>query len=139
MEAFHTGNMTGQNNTGSRPNEPVKHFTATSLIGDKIFNAEGERLGRIKDIMLDVMEARIVYVVIASGGFGGLNQEYLAVPMQALRIAKEHHKAFILDETRESMKRYPAFDKDHWANTNLPDANATRLNEGGFMRTNKDI
>jgi sporulation protein YlmC with PRC-barrel domain len=129
MEAFHIGNMKGQNNSGSRPNDPLKHLAVSSLIGYDIFNPAGETLGKIKDIMIDFTEARIAYVVIEFGGFPGMNQKYFAVPMQMLAIAKEHKNAFILNETQESLKRYPGFDKDHWPNTNAPIGNATSSNE----------
>lgn len=107
MKAFHIDNMTGQNNSESTPNEPLKHLTASSLIGDNIFNPAGETLGRIKDIMIDITEGRIAYVIIEFGGFLGMNQKPFAVPMQALQVAKEHKNAFILNETKESLKSSP--------------------------------
>jgi len=137
MEAFHIDNMTGQNNSGSRPNDPLKHLAVSSLIGDDIFSPAGESLGKIKDIMIDLIEAKIAYVVIEFGGFLGMNQKYFAVPMQALAIAKEHKNAFILNETKESLKRYPGFDKDHWPNTNSHAASAESSNEDVFMRGSK--
>lgn len=118
METFHIDNMTGRNKRGHRANDPLTHLAASSLIGDSIFNSEGETLGKIKDIMINLVEAKIAYVVIESGGFLGMNQKYFAVPMHALAIAKEHKNAFILNETKESLKQYPGFDKDHWPNTN---------------------
>jgi sporulation protein YlmC with PRC-barrel domain len=137
MEAFHIDNRTGQNNSGARANDPLKYLAVSSLIGDNIFNPAGETLGKIKDIMIDIIEAKIAYVVIEFGGFLGMNQKYFAVPMQALTIAKEHKNAFILNETRESLKEYPGFDKDHWPNTNSHEANAESSNEDGFMHVGK--
>ena len=134
MEAFHIDNMTGQNNSGPRPNDPLKYLAVSSLIGDSIFNPAGETLGKIKDIMIDITEAKITYVVIEFGGFLGMNQKYFAVPMQALAIAKEHKNAFILNETKESLKRYPGFDKDHWPDTNSHMEGAGSSNEGGKQR-----
>lgn len=138
MEAFQVDSMTGQNNTGARPNDPLKRLAASSLIGDNIFNPAGENLGKIKDIMIDISESKIEYLVIEFGGFLGMNQKYFAVPMQALSIAKEHKNAFILNETKESLKRYPGFDKDHWPNTNAHIENATSSNENGFMSGGND-
>ena len=46
MEAFHIDNMTGRNNSGARPNDPLKHLAASSLIpGHKILNPQVETLG----------------------------------------------------------------------------------------------
>lgn len=137
MEAFHIDNMTGQNNSGPRSNEPLKHLTASSLIGDNIFNPAGETLGKIKDIMIDITEARIAYVIIEFGGLLGINQKLFAVPMQALRVAKEHTNAFILDETKESLKNYPGSDKEHWSETNSHGGDLSSTNNEGFMRGNQ--
>src|SRR5687767_2186899 len=103
MEAFHIDNMTGRNNSGPRLNNPLKHLAVSSLIGDNILNPSGESLGKIKDIIIDITEAKIAYVVIEFGGFLGINQKYFALPLQALTIAKEHRNAFILNETKESL------------------------------------
>lgn len=107
MEALHIDNITGQNSSGERPNDPVRNLAASSLIGDSIFNPAGETLGKIKDIMIDIIEGRIAYVIIEFGGFLGMNQKPFAVPMQALQVAKEHKNAFILNETKESLKSSP--------------------------------
>jgi hypothetical protein len=84
--------------------------------------------------MIDIIEAKIAYVVTEFGGFLGMSQKYFAVPMQALAIAKEHKNEFILNETKESLKRYPEFDKDQWLNTNSYVGSAENSNEDGFKR-----
>lgn len=137
MKAFHIDNMTGQNNSGSRPNEPLKHLTASSLIGDNIFNPAGETLGKIKDIMIDIIEGRILYVIVEFGGFLGMNQKLFAVPMQALQLAKEHKNAFILNETKESLKSYPGFDKEHWPETNSHGVDSPGTMGEGFVQGNQ--
>jgi sporulation protein YlmC with PRC-barrel domain len=119
MESFNTDNITGKNTSGANSNVPLQRLTATSLIGDSIVNLQGETLGKLHDIMIDLAEGKVEYVVIEFGGFLGINQKYFAVPFQALTRAKEHHHAFVLDETKESMKKYPGFDKEHWPDTNL--------------------
>ena len=131
MEAFHVDNMTGRNSSGARPNDPLKHLAVSSLIGDNIFNPAGDNLGKVKDIMVDITEGKIEYVVIEFGGFLGMHQKYFAVAWQALTIAKEHRNAFILNETKESLKRYPGFDKDHWPNTNSPLVNPASSSDDG--------
>src|SRR4051812_26590145 len=57
-------NMTGENHFGKRPNTPVKFLTATSVIGDDVRNNLDENLGKIKDVMIDVQNGSIEYVVV---------------------------------------------------------------------------
>lgn len=135
----YTDNVTGRNTSGANSNRPLKRLTASSLIGDNIINPEGEALGRIHDIMVDLEEGKIEYVVIEFGGFLGLNQKYFAIPFKALSIAKEHRHSFILNETRESLKRYPGFDRDHWPETNLHDVKRKGTDSGSFMGSNTGI
>lgn len=131
MDAFQVDNKTGRHNYSAIPNDPLKDFAVSSLIGNDVFNPSGDALGKIKDIMIDITEGRVQYVVIEFGGFLGMNHKYFAIPFQALAMAKEHRHAFILNETKESLKQYPEFNKDQWANTNS-EAHPGKSNEGGF-------
>jgi sporulation protein YlmC with PRC-barrel domain len=85
----------------------------SALIGSTIINRDGDSLGRIHDIMVDIEQGKIQYVVIEFGGFMGLNQKYFALAFDALTVAKEHRNAFIINETKESIKRFISFDKEH--------------------------
>ncbi|RAW02016.1 PRC-barrel domain-containing protein [Pseudochryseolinea flava] len=126
-------NTTGKNHTGKEANKPVRILTAKSIIGDKISNCADEDLGSIEDIMLNIDEGRIEYVIIAFGGFIGMNKKYFAVPFAALTIDTKNH-AFVFDQSRSVFENDPGFDKKHW-----PDANfhTTRSrNYGGFMGAN---
>ena len=59
----------GINREGAHPNMPLKYLTATSIIGDKVYNEKDEHMGKIADIMIDITTAKIEYVVIGFGGF----------------------------------------------------------------------
>lgn len=118
MKDFHIDNLTGRNSAGLTPNQPLQRLAATSIIGDNIFNPSGEILGKIKDLMLDITQGKVEYVVVESGGFLGMNQKYFAIPWDALSVAREHQHAFMLNEERSDWKQYPGFDKNHWPDTN---------------------
>ena len=118
MGDYRIDNMTGRNSSGEKSNNPLKRLAASSIVGDHIFSPAGEDLGRITDIMIDITEGKVDYVVIEFGGFLGMSQKYIAVPLKDLTIAKEHRHAFILNESKESLKKYVGFDKDHWPETN---------------------
>jgi sporulation protein YlmC with PRC-barrel domain len=88
-------------------------MTAVTLIGDEIVNREGEKLGRLEDIMLDVPNGRIAYAVLSMGGFLGLGDKLFAVPWELLQLDTDH-KNMILDVPRERLEQAPGFDKDRW-------------------------
>jgi sporulation protein YlmC with PRC-barrel domain len=86
---------------------------AATLIGDKVVNAEGEGLGEIEAIMLDVRSGRIAYAVLSFGGFLGFGSKLFAIPWSALTLdAKE--KRFVLNVSKEKLENAEGFDEDHW-------------------------
>ena len=117
MEPCAKDNMSGENHTSLYPNRPVRCLTATSFIGDKIFNNLNEELGEVNNFMLNINKGTIEYVVIEFGGFLGMGEKLLAVPFRTLLLDVNRH-AFILGVKREVLKNAPGFDKEHWPETN---------------------
>ncbi|HEY8935630.1 MAG TPA: PRC-barrel domain-containing protein [Cyclobacteriaceae bacterium] len=132
---FDSDNLTGINHEGSRSNSPLRFLTASSIIGDKVFNTYKERLGTIEDIMIDITQGRIEYVVIELGGFLGIGEKYFAVPFSLLQVDPEK-EAFILDQDKETLKNAPGFDKDHWPETNSHYYDSSTTYWGDFMGPN---
>ena len=133
MKENELDNSTGKNHAGNHANRPVKILTASSVIGDKVYNKNGDDMGRILDIMLDMDTGNIEYVIIAFGGFMGMHKKYFAVPFEALTLDGDQ-QAFIFDQNKESFERHPGFDKGHWPEANFH-TKETRY-YGGFMGPN---
>ena len=111
-------NLTGVNTEGKHPNLPLKYLTAKSIIGDKVVNAKGEDMGAIEDIMVNITTGQIEYVIIKFGGFLTINEKYFAIPFNRLQVDPER-KAFILEQSRETLEKAPGFDMAHWPETNF--------------------
>jgi sporulation protein YlmC with PRC-barrel domain len=88
-------------------------MSASSLVNDSVMNRQGETLGEIEEIMIDVRRGRIAYAVLAAGGFLGIGEKYFSIPWGALTLDTDN-KCFILDVDKERIKNAPGFDKDHW-------------------------
>lgn len=91
-------------NSAARPGV----VTVSKIMGYQVKNPNGETLGEIEDIVLDVSEDRIAYVVIAFGGFLGLGEELTPVPFSALVPAVDE-AAFILPMTPERLEKAPRY------------------------------
>lgn len=128
-------NLTGENHEGQDANRPVKYLTASTIIGDRVYNRQDEPLGTIKEIMLDIRQGNIEYVVIEFGGFLGVGGKLFAVPFGALEIDTARH-AFVLDRDRDVLENAPGFDKDHWPETNSQTMRESAVYWGGFMGPN---
>jgi PRC-barrel domain len=84
-------------------------------IGENVYNSKGEKLGDIKEIMLDVENGRVAYAVLSFGGFLGIADKLFAVPWNALTLKLETlDTRFLLDVEKERLESAPGFDKDDW-------------------------
>ena len=118
MNSFQEDNLTGVNNEGAHPNLPLKFLTASSIIGDKVHNEKGEHMGKIEDIMIDLTNGKIEYIVIEFGGFLTIGEKYFAIPFSLLKVDPVK-KVFIFNQPREMLEKAPGFDMSHWPETNF--------------------
>lgn len=89
-------------------------LSSTSIEGTKVSNLQDEKLGDIKDLMIDVESGRIVYAVLSvSEGFLNLDSKYFAIPWQALQFDTNNEIAR-LDVNEDKLENSPGFDKDNW-------------------------
>lgn len=88
-------------------------MAADTLQGDRVVNLQGDDLGEIQDIMLDVPSGRVAYAVLSFGGVLGLGDKLFAIPWGALTL-DANRQCFVLDIERERLKHAPGFDKHHW-------------------------
>jgi sporulation protein YlmC with PRC-barrel domain len=116
-KTYETDNRTGANQEGPDANRPLERLTATSIIGDKVENVDGDDLGRIDNLMVNIHTGQIEYVVLEYGSFLGLGGKLFAIPFSELQVVPEKH-GFILNRNEEYLKNSPGFDKDHWPDTN---------------------
>jgi sporulation protein YlmC with PRC-barrel domain len=88
-------------------------LSSSTIKGDKIVNEAGDDLGKIEELMIDLRDGRLAYVVMSFGGFLGLGDKLFAIPWQAFRL-KLHDHAFILDVPKDVLEKAEGFDKDNW-------------------------
>lgn len=88
-------------------------MAAATLDGNKVMSSDGEHVGKISDIMLDVRGGRIAYAVLSTGGFLGMGDTLHAIPWSALTLDTDD-KCFVIDAPAERIRNAPGFDKDHW-------------------------
>lgn len=135
MTTLSKENLSGVNHGGMHPNTPLQYLTASSIMSNKVQNKKGDKLGDIKDIMIDITTGKIEYMVIEFGGFLGIGEKYFAVPFRLLTIDTVD-EVYILDQDKETLENAPGFDKDHWPKTNSHEFDSSNLYWGSFMGQN---
>lgn len=114
---FEADNRSGINHEGPVANTPVRRLTSTSIIGDKVENLQGEDLGKIDNLMVNVDTGNIEYVVLEFGSFMGIGGKLFAIPFSEFQLDSDK-QVFLLDRSKEYLKNVPGFDKTHWPDTN---------------------
>lgn len=99
-------------------------MAASTLESTKVYSADDEHVGEIKEIMLDVPHGRIAYAVLTTGGFLGIGDTLHAIPWSALLMDTDA-KCFRIGLTAERIKAAPGFDKDQWPSMADPQWGAT--------------
>jgi len=97
--------------------DPDKRYrrvlSASTLAGDSVRNAAGEDLGKVNEIMIDILSGRVAYAVLSFGGVLGMGSKLFAVPWNVLRV-DEDEKCFVMDVDKRTLENAPGFDKDNW-------------------------
>lgn len=100
-----------------------------TLIGSEVVTRTDEKLGSVKDFMMNTASGSINYAVISAGGFLGIGDKLYAVPWEALSLDTQA-KNFILDVDVEQFKSAPGFEKDDWPD--MADATWARSVRGHY-------
>lgn len=90
-------------------------MSASTLIGNDVYNQQDEDLGDVKELMLDMRTGKVTYAVLSFGGFLGMGEKLFAVPWEALTLDTEN-KRFTLDVSKDRLESAPGFDSDNWPN-----------------------
>jgi len=88
-----------------------RDMRASELIGSGVRNARGENLGEIKDLIVDVNNDRVHYVVLSFGGFLGFGDQLFAYPVRMFTQAADGDK-LVLNVGKADLKAAPGMDKD---------------------------
>lgn len=116
-KSYEVDNRTGINHEGPVANVPVRRLTASSIIGDSVENPEGEDLGKIDNLMINLNTGKVEYAVLEFGSFLGIGGKLFAIPFSELNLDPDR-ELFILSRNKEYLKQTPGFDKAHWPDTN---------------------
>lgn len=84
---------------------------SSRVIGTEVYNMNGEKIGKIEDIILDKLSPRIMFAVISFGGFLGIGEKYHAVPW-ALLDYQDSTGGYVVPFSKEVLENAPTYDLD---------------------------
>ncbi len=86
-------------------------LSARDLHGNEIYDRQGNKLGTIEDLMLDLDSSRVEYAVLAFATPLGQATKHFAVPVSALALDSEN-ECFVVSATKERLEGADGFDID---------------------------
>jgi sporulation protein YlmC with PRC-barrel domain len=92
--------------------------------GMNVEDANGEKIGRLKDLILDARLAELKYGIIGSGSFAGLGSQRKIVPAHALSLGTAKRNTLALEAVRSVWKQTPTFKR----------GNLVRLQDPNWVR-----
>ena len=120
-EADDSTKVTGSYKTETKSTEgtPAKYNKASGFIGMDVRNQNGEQLGHIKDLVLDLKTEKVSYAVMSTApkALLGVNEKLLAVPLNAFTISSDE-KHLVLNADKAKVEAAAGFDKNNWPNIN---------------------
>lgn len=82
----------------------------TELENAEVKSSDGDQIGRIERIAIDVDRGRVAYVLVGQGGFLGLGQRYLPVPFEKLTF--DGPNAVTVQSTRKRLMHLRTYDQE---------------------------
>jgi sporulation protein YlmC with PRC-barrel domain len=102
----------------------VQPLRAGDVIGSSLRNTRDEYLGEISDVVFDPNGHEITHALVEVGGFLGLGEEVVAVPMSALRVTDDL-ETFVIPMSKERFGEAPRLKDDILSQPDWQSANDT--------------
>ncbi|SDG77666.1 PRC-barrel domain-containing protein [Pelagibacterium luteolum] len=80
---------------------------ATRTVGTDVYNLDGEKIGKVEDIVLDKTDNSIMFAVVGFGGFLGIGEKFHPLPWASLDFDKEQD-GYVVPFTKDELEAAPA-------------------------------
>ncbi len=92
----------------------LRLMRVSQLMGKNVENVQGENLGEIKDLVIDVNNERVFYAILEFGGFLGMGEKLFAYPVRSFGQSSADADKLVLNVDKEKLKAAPGFARDSW-------------------------
>ncbi len=105
--------------TSTNPDQPMKINKCSRLIGTRVENPQGDKLGRIDDVVVDFDTGRVSYCVLSVEKGIWTTPKYLAVPLAAFKPGADG-STLILNADKDKVAQAKGFDRESWPSVTNP-------------------
>jgi len=79
-------------------------IAADEVIGTEVYTADGRKLGRVDNIMIDRVSGKSLYAMMSSGGFLGIGEAHYPLPWSRLHY-DDALQGYVVDLSEDEVKR----------------------------------
>ena len=84
-------------------------IAAKKVSGTAVYSADGEKLGRIDDLMIDKVSGRAIYAVMSFGGPLSMGERFHPLPWSTLKYNCQK-EGYVVNLDRETLDGAPNYD-----------------------------
>jgi sporulation protein YlmC with PRC-barrel domain len=103
------GALLGTRDASAQTNVVPLPLKARQLTGMKVENSDGQRVGTVRNLVLDMRTGELRYVVIGSGGFLGVHATLKLAPSEVMSAATAKSQTLAVNATARQWNDAPAF------------------------------
>jgi sporulation protein YlmC with PRC-barrel domain len=85
--------------------------------GRSVIDSAGEKIGEVKELMIDDTESRVRFLQVGSGGVLGIGDKHFLIPVDSVKRVDEDN--VYLSETSSRIQGAPAYDPTLVVDDNL--------------------
>lgn len=100
-------------NKSVEQSKAAMYALSNDIRGKEIYNRQGEEIGTVSDLIVDVRKGKAHFAIVSFGGFLGIGSDSVAVPLKALSWHRGEER-FILPTATDRLKDAPDFNSDNW-------------------------
>ncbi|MBI5164684.1 MAG: PRC-barrel domain-containing protein [Magnetospirillum sp.] len=94
-----------------RPLNQLSMAQADKIQGAKVHSPQGETIGDIRDLVVDMKSGQVAFAIVGVGGFLGVGEKNVAVPWERLQAANQP-ETFTLNADRQTLAQAPSLPAD---------------------------
>ncbi len=112
----------------------TKAICASKVIGTSVYASNGDKIGKVEDVMLDKTTNKIMFGVVSFGGFLGMGEKFHPIPWANLTY-DENQDGYVVPFSKEQLERAPAHSIDELV---AADGAAARDASYSYYKTDRD-
>jgi sporulation protein YlmC with PRC-barrel domain len=93
-----------------RDSDRPRDATAKALLDGDVYDRDGEKIGSVKDLYVDTEDEDVRFLDVGAGGFLGLGEKHLMVPMEA--VTDMSGGGVTIEQSREKVEGSPELDTE---------------------------